>query len=602
MSNLNKPADELLIDLINTSALRVNPAWVSLPYGSLLFSAPSTAPRDASSHFKNSSINVYDASDTGLTTPRTLYYDRVEFLDICNRYQNDLVLYIPSGTESVQSSDLIATLNLTATLQLTAGDILAETTTITQFPHTVTITANPTSKIYCGYGNVTVSTTLDHVVDPEFFEASALAVSMLGSLSDVSALPENQGYILSYACPAFSRISEYKECYYGPGGVVKEQVRYYSRKSELLDTISVEPVSVVQLDITKHQNFSGNPSDYIGRVCQINNELCLITDLTFSSAGATIVESLTVKRGLDDTVPVEHGSGSKLRIIRDDSPTGVINTNNNSNIEVKLLSKIGNDVEASGGVDFLPTQNFSNRLGRPYPPRNVRVNGKWDSTIQARSTEIEPDLWEHRYDVTWDYHPKNVDGIRTVDTLGWFEHGYYPDNDPDVEFQVTVYVAGTNTAIYTSSRTTDRSLSFVMPAYSGNVRLEVKSLVMSTSCYQIPAVNFHTGTVGAEFASIIASARIIEQSDRFVLDVDVATDGFPKASTVFTEDTASYQYSVSWESELDGVWTEFETNVTQLLFDDYIDQATLSVRAIVTMSNSQGTVSVTTAPDVFPAS
>ncbi len=602
MTSLNKPAGELLIDLINASALRVNAAWTPLSYGALLFAAPATAPRDESSHFKNSSINVYNADDTTLTSPHTLYYDRVEFLDLCNRYQNELILYIPSSTTTVQASDFITTLNLTASLQLTVGDLLAATTPITQFPQVVTITANPTSKIYCGSGPVTVSTPTEHVVDPEFFEASALAVSMLSNLAAVSALPANQGYILSYGYPAFSRISEYVERYTGPGSVVKQQTRYYSRKSELLETIGVEPVSVIQLDTTKHRNFTGNPNDYIDRVCQIDNELCLITDLTFSAMGATVVESLTVRRGLDDTIPVEHSAGSKLRIIRNDSPTGMISTNNNTNIAVRLLSKIGNDVEAYGGVDLLPTQNFSNRLGRPYPPRNVRVNGKWDSTIQARSTETEPDVWEHRYDVTWDYHPKLVAGQRVVDTLGWFEHGYYPTNDAGVEFQITVYIAGTNTPIYTSSRTTARNLSFVMPAYAGNVRLEVKSLIMGTSCYQTPTVDFHTGTIGAAFAPVFGSAHLIEQSDRFVLDVDVATDGFPKATTVFTELTVPYAYSVSWESQTDGVWTEFATNTNQLLFDNYIAQASLPVRAVVTMTNAQGTVTLTTAPETLPAS
>lgn len=584
MPNLNKPAKELIVDCINQTSRKVNPNWVDIPYAAVTIGAPSEVSREAATEYKNSHIDVYDATDVLLQRPYSLFYDRVDMLDVSRKYANSFILHIPSNTESITTTELIPTLNAVANLKIVPSDLILQTATIQQFPMTMSFTAHPDSMIYHGTGSVIISTPLQSVLSPVYGEMSALGVSLFGQLSQVDGLNPGAGFIQSFGAPPNSKVTQYVEHYSGPGGTSADRVRYYTRSATLSQAIAVERLTVLHLNANSLSNFKGLPEDFIGRVVQIGDELCKITDLSYGAGGATQIESLTVLRGLDDTIPVPHGVGSVINVIRDDSPDPLTATSNGSTINVKLLGKVGDEVEPLGAVNYT-AMVFNNRLRRPYPPRHVRVNGKWDSTIRGANRTFE---------VRWEHHRRRhpVSNTVMVDQLSWYDHAYQPTADADVEYQVTVTIASSGAMLYQSTRTTGNALTFEMPEFTGQVKLRVTSMIQNLTCWQSPEIEF-SSQVGNEFGPQFGpTVTLVTNDDTATLDAELFTAGLP-ASVGFSSGGNAYPYTVDWQVKAaeDPDYTTIATNTPSVSFETLAVHAGKQLRAAITMSNAIDTVS-----------
>lgn len=480
MLNLNKPAKELLVDLINQTSRRVNSSWQDIAYNEIAVGIPYAQTRTAEHSYRNAYVNVYDAADLQRETPYRLDYDRIDLLDLTRRYEEDLTLYLPPETTSVYPADILAALNAAAGTRIIDDDLVNTPFSITEFPIVMTVNASDESLIYCGSGDVRISTPVEPVQNVYIGEMSALGVSLYGDLADIATLPPGMGYVQSFCTPAFGRVREYVEYYSGPGSTV-ERTRLYSRYATLSQPLNVEALSTVSLQPNSLRNFTTNQNDFLNKVLQIDEELCLITAVNLGGSGS--IESFTVKRGLGDTIPVQHVVGSKVYLLRPEETTGITPVTRATNVNVKLLAKIGPDVEEHGAVEF-SSIDYQNRLARPQPPRNVQINGRWDSQIQGNDRE---------YIVTWQHHPRfNADGDRVVDLNGWYDTTSYSNTDPGVEYQVVVKIASGGTVIFTSPRTASDTLTFTMPAFDGDVIVEVQSLIASLVCLQKPSVRFST--------------------------------------------------------------------------------------------------------------
>lgn len=588
MPNLNKPAKQLFVDMINDSSRRANSAWRDIDYDAIDVGVPVAMERSLDNDYRNTRVNVYDAADTEHTVPKSLNYDRVSLQDLTRRYRNSLTFYMPANTTSVTPASLITALNQAAGTALVSGDLVATPYTVTLLPATMPVVAHANSLVYEGEGSITISAPLEHVVLPYIGEMSALGVKLQGDLDSIDTLPAGMGYVQSYGLPAFQMITEYVE-YYSQSGTVKSQLRYYSRYATLSAPLVAERVSTVMLNPSSIRNFTADPNDFIGQVVQIDEELCLITDLTYGSGGPTDIESFTVTRGLDDTLPVPHSIGSTLYLMRSDGPKGLISVINAGSVNAKCLAKIGADTESPNLVDYI-NRAFSNRLARPYPPRNVKVNGRWDDQIVGVG---------RNYTVTWEHHPRFDGSDRIADTIGWFEHSMYESADPGVEYQVTVKIADGGSEIYSSPRTTGTSHTFEMPAFDGEVILEVKALIMSLTNLATPSIRFQT-VEGDGLVPGLGVLTLIPSETGVALDIEVNTPGAPVA-VGYTDGGTDYPYTISWEVESESVWTELVTNQTIILFADYEEHAGQNIRAVVTMTNSEGSDSKTSATFLLPA-
>jgi len=126
----------------------------------------------------------------------------------------------------------------------------------------------------------------------------------------------------------------------------------------------------------------------VGMYAQLGDELVAITAID------TVNKTLTVDRGILDTVPVEHGIGEVLWVHQ--SMYGLDETDRavTEAVEVKMLPST-----SQGRLDMslapIDTITCVGRMMRPYPPGNLTFcNYRWPTSIQqGRELKIN---WAHR--------------------------------------------------------------------------------------------------------------------------------------------------------------------------------------------------------------
>lgn len=124
----------------------------------------------------------------------------------------------------------------------------------------------------------------------------------------------------------------------------------------------------------------------VGTHAQINNELFRV-DAIDSSAG-----TLTVGRGVLDTVPALHSLGDRIFFWDAYAESDEIEYADAETIEVKVLPAAGKGVL---GLDdaMADSLTFGQRALRPYPPGKFRVNGQYYPSDLAGSVVA---TWTHR--------------------------------------------------------------------------------------------------------------------------------------------------------------------------------------------------------------
>lgn len=105
----------------------------------------------------------------------------------------------------------------------------------------------------------------------------------------------------------------------------------------------------------------------------------------------TTTSTLTVSRGVLDTVPANHSDGARIWFAQDN--TGVDGTARTSGtVNVKMLPRtgLGSLAEAAAPADSI---TIANRQGKPYPPGNFKLNGASYPTSITGQLVV---TWSHR--------------------------------------------------------------------------------------------------------------------------------------------------------------------------------------------------------------
>lgn len=170
----------------------------------------------------------------------------------------------------------------------------------------------------------------------------------------------------------------------------------------------------------------------------INDELVAVRALDQANT------TLTVDRGVLDTVPATHASGARVWFA--ESAQGVLNNRRNDGVtlDVRLLPTTGRGTLA---LVFAPTDSitFGNRFARPYPPGNFLING------QPYPAQILGDLT-----VSWAHRDRTQQLDLLVDQAA-------SDIGPETGVTYTVQVRATATASLLFEQTGITDTSIVIP-------------------------------------------------------------------------------------------------------------------------------------------
>lgn len=122
----------------------------------------------------------------------------------------------------------------------------------------------------------------------------------------------------------------------------------------------------------------------VGGYAYLNDEAVAITAINTST------KSLTVNRGVLDTVPVSHATGSRIWFA--DGAQGIDPTEYaaGETVNARLLTVTGKGTLASAPTDSLA---MNRRQNRPYPPGNVKINNVAYPAVAKGDLVIS---WAHR--------------------------------------------------------------------------------------------------------------------------------------------------------------------------------------------------------------
>lgn len=202
----------------------------------------------------------------------------------------------------------------------------------------------------------------------------------------------------------------------------------------------------------------------LGKWILVNDEHMAVTAISETE--------ITVKRGVNYTVPQDHPTGSMILFCDDYIALDETDYFAGESLNVKSLTKTGSAQLALGSA----TAHSIEMVGlanRPYPPANVKINGGY------WSTEIETDLV-----LTW------VDRNRIQQTggsiLGWFDGGVAIEPDTQTHLTITQFdedqvELATNNANVTGSTSYTFAIS-AMQADARTVEIVLKTIRDGYEC------------------------------------------------------------------------------------------------------------------------
>lgn len=622
MTNLNKPKQSLFVDLVNQTSRRITPIWANFNDEDIVIGTPQAVERSAETYYRNSKVDVFDPIDTERQVPYTLYYDRIYLKDLGWRYLDDNTVYLTDDPPSVNREWFVNYINEAVPAQMEPSDLMPVDVAISTLPTTVDLQASDSSLLYCGQQRFTITIEPPEITEAALIDGSPLMLQNAGfSLRQFNGvgLPEfPESAVFPRAISPDRRIINNGFDLFVEETESSIESIAYSAKAQLLTTVPVEPESILMLDLTVEQpGCVSNAEDYIESLVQIDDELCIITAVEFDEDSGK-VSSLTVRRGVDDTVPKQHEAGQTVWIYykqpeRENNRPGndlpyAVSSALGEEYYFRFLSRVGAvvfpDVQAQSEV-FTTT----GRLSKPYPARRVRVNGRWDNQIVGANRD---------YTVTWQLFNRYDDGIREdrrTNLLGWFEHEYFnhviESHEQNNQFKITVHSADGAIDLYDSdwlptptSYTVLNELShtFTMPAFEGDVILKIETrrnnLYAQFSELQFPVVE------ATSIPPKLGGVKLKESSNESVFieaSIDVLTTGFPTATIVTDGRGLSHPYSIAWEVDLGSGFTPLTEDSRYL----YIDPEELEsydhvrYRVIVTITNGDQTDTLTSEPYVY---
>lgn len=208
----------------------------------------------------------------------------------------------------------------------------------------------------------------------------------------------------------------------------------------------------------------------LGQAANSNNLILLNDELMGFVAFDDATKALTVKRGLLDTVPKKHSSGSLFVFDLPDIAFDSTQYSYGEIVGAQVLTTTPSGIQALSAGTAIEVQS---RAIRPYPPANVRINGEyWPA-------EIETDLI-----VTW------VDRNRLQQTggeiLGWYEGGVTIEPSTSTYLIMTEYdennvELATNSVNVSGANTYTFPISSVQPD-SRTIKITLKTLRNGYEC------------------------------------------------------------------------------------------------------------------------
>lgn len=124
----------------------------------------------------------------------------------------------------------------------------------------------------------------------------------------------------------------------------------------------------------------------VGTHAQINNELFRVDAIDIGAG------TLTVGRGVLDTVPAPHGSGDRIYFWDAYAESDEIEYADAETIDVKVLPAAGKGMLtiADAAADSIA---FNSRAIRPYPPGNIKINDEYFPSVLTDTIVV---TWSHR--------------------------------------------------------------------------------------------------------------------------------------------------------------------------------------------------------------
>lgn len=234
-------------------------------------------------------------------------------------------------------------------------------------------------------GNIASNITPSPSLYRKFIEASYFELESVYGESFAKSISSNVGYP-SMTCQASSTLNldyEFRDRILGIGEFIKvDEAAHCPTAILTTDLAQEESSSVIVNGITGSFGAYGQTLYAI-----INNEYVRVDYLD------TVTGQMDISRGVIDTVPVAHASGSmvffaEMHTAYDNLQAYIIGTQ----LEAKVLTRTnsGTLAEASAPTDSLTIQA---RHSKPYPPAKIRINGSYKPSQVSGELTIS---WEHR--------------------------------------------------------------------------------------------------------------------------------------------------------------------------------------------------------------
>lgn len=146
--SLDKPAKELIVDMVNASRQRVNPRAIPYTYNSVSFETPEYTPYD---HEKNTDLVIKSsAGTTPLPVPRHIYYDRISLTTLANRMLGEGAVPEIEDEGYASVSQLLPAINTLLSIQLTTTEIDNDPISGGSYPKDVVVRVKSACLTYIG--------------------------------------------------------------------------------------------------------------------------------------------------------------------------------------------------------------------------------------------------------------------------------------------------------------------------------------------------------------------------------------------------------------------------------------------------------------------
>lgn len=255
----------------------------------------------------------------------------------------------------------------------------------------------------------------------------------------------------------------------GAGGYSGEQIVTWAPNATLVSYVDR------QTDVLPLTGLSDLELVVPGTAILVGNEVCRLISINPNTLLATVA------RGCLDTVPAEHGAGTKVWFY-----DGHLGTTGNAyqvldQVDVKMLSR---SALAEMAEEFAPVDSLSitGRISRPYPPATVMINEETNPQALRGTVLIQ---WRHRNKVS-----------QGQELVGFYEVEQELTAPASVYYQIRAFDAVSGELVHTSSvlpSTTDH-YNLHVPAFNGTIRVEVLSATQSGSTalenWQSPTLSF----------------------------------------------------------------------------------------------------------------